>query len=287
MRTVAARAPSRWGATRAHRSQRAPGNPESFGPRPAFDDDVVWSANPKISAVWFLGGSIDGRTRRGLDEDSRRRGHRHQAADGVRDRVHGQSGLKPERSRSIDVGIEQALAGARIAFDATGFLNHYDDLIVTVGSAFSGASRYRTDNIANASAKGLEVGLRWQTSGFGTRWPGHIWTPRCSPWTAPLRRAVPVRVGNRSSAGRSTRVPRVRSRRVARPRLRDVQGRGKTTDLEPNFASSGVRHRLRDLSVGGYDRLTTTIEVYARVTNLGDRDYEEALGYPAPAAPPL
>jgi hypothetical protein len=33
------------------------GNPSPFGARPAFDDDVVWSLNPKISAVWFVGGS--------------------------------------------------------------------------------------------------------------------------------------------------------------------------------------------------------------------------------------
>src|SRR6185503_2225808 len=34
----------------------------------------------------------------------------------------------------------------------------YDDLIVTVGS-FSGSSRYQSDNIANARARGLELAV--------------------------------------------------------------------------------------------------------------------------------
>ena len=43
--------------------------------------------------------------------------------------------------------------------------NRYDDLIVAVGRNLAGASRYRTDNIANARARGLEVGARWQPVG--------------------------------------------------------------------------------------------------------------------------
>ena len=42
-------------------------------------------------------------------------------------------GLKPERSRSFDLGIEQALIGSALVADLTWFANRYDDLIVTVG----------------------------------------------------------------------------------------------------------------------------------------------------------
>ena len=56
-------------------------------------------------------------------------------------------GLKPERSRSLDAGVQQTLAGNRVALESTVFLNSYDDLIVAVGRSFANASQFRTDNI--------------------------------------------------------------------------------------------------------------------------------------------
>ncbi len=133
--------------------------------RPAFDDDVVWSANPKMSAAWFLRRRPD--TRR-LDEDARRRGHGHQAADGVRDWVHATiPSLKPERSRSVDVGVEQAFAGSTFVADADVLRQSLRRSHRHRRPVLQGASRYQTDNIANASAKGLELGVRWRSA----RWP--------------------------------------------------------------------------------------------------------------------
>ena len=66
--------------------------------------------------------------------------------------------LRPERSVSAEGGIDQAFAAGRGLVEATAFFNKYDDLIVAVGS-FSGSSRYRTDNISNARARGLELAL--------------------------------------------------------------------------------------------------------------------------------
>ena len=48
--------------------------------------------------------------------------------------------LQPERSKSFDAGVEQALFGGRGLVEATVFFNNYDDLIVATGS-FSGSSR--------------------------------------------------------------------------------------------------------------------------------------------------
>ena len=59
--------------------------------------------------------------------------------------------------QSGELGVTQALAGGAVQLDATAFFNSYDDLIVSVGRAFSGISRYRTDNISNARARGLEA----------------------------------------------------------------------------------------------------------------------------------
>ena len=103
-------------------------NPNASTPRPPFAADSVVSVNPKLAVAYFLQ-APDRRTRAWT-------------------RLHGSIGtgirppdafeiaftdnpsLQPERSRSVDVGIEQALAGGAVIVDTTAFFNRYDDLIV-------------------------------------------------------------------------------------------------------------------------------------------------------------
>jgi vitamin B12 transporter len=62
-----------------------------------------------------------------------------------------------------------------------------------------------------------------------------------------------------------------------------VNGRGEMLDLEPNFASSTYPSEgYAVVSAGGTFTITKTLQGYARVNNLFDRAYEDALGYPAP-----
>ena len=115
--------------------------------------------------------------------------------------------LKPERSRSVDAGIEHVFPGALVAVDATWFANRYDDLIIAVGSSFTGASRYRTDNIANARAQGVELGLRWQSRfGLSAR-AAYTWldTEVLGVDDAPTRRRRRSPWATRSSAAHRTR----------------------------------------------------------------------------------
>ena len=72
------------------------------------------------------------------------------------------SGLKPERSKSGEFGLTQALAGGAVQIDGTAFFNAYRDLIISVGRTFAGSSRYRTDNISNARARGAELSAAWR-----------------------------------------------------------------------------------------------------------------------------
>src|SRR5690606_30022768 len=62
----------------------------------------------------------------------------------------------------VEAGIEQAFWQSRVRVDAAWFRNSYDDLIVAVTQPLAGASRYRTDNIANARSSGLELGAGWR-----------------------------------------------------------------------------------------------------------------------------
>ena len=195
-------------------------------------------------------------------------------------------GLKPERSISLDAGIEHVFPGARIALDATVFANRYEDLIVSVGSSYMGPSQYRTDNIANARATGLEIGARWQTaSKFMVRAAYTFLSTEVldiddSPGAAPFPFVVGDPLFRRPKNQASLEVRYTQSRVTA---FAIVNGRGEMLDLEPNFASSTYTSEgYAVMSAGATISITKTIQGFARVNNLFDRAYEDALGYPAP-----
>jgi len=75
----------------------------------------------------------------------------------------GNPDLRPEHSRSWELGIEQWLAGDRLSFSATGFEQRFVDLIDYDPSAAAGAPNY--SNVAAADANGLELGIRYAPAG--------------------------------------------------------------------------------------------------------------------------
>jgi outer membrane cobalamin receptor len=256
-------------------------DPLSFSPRPALEKDVVWSMNPKVSVAWFVN-PPEGTTWTKL---------RAGAGTGIKPPTSfdiaftDNPGLKPERSRSLDVGVEHAMAASTFIADATFFANRYDDLIVTVSSAFAGSSRYRTDNIANARARGLEVGARWH--------PIDAVAVRTA-WTW-LDTEI---LGVDGAESEAPRPYQVGDQLIRRPRHQVsfeagwfhtrgsafvlLNGRGETRDIEPTFASEVFDNPgYVTVTAGGALRLTRNIELFGRVTNLFDREYEEAFGYPA------
>jgi outer membrane receptor protein involved in Fe transport len=252
-----------------------------FG-QPALAEDTVWSTNPKISGAWFVR-PPDARGWTKL---------RFGAGTGIKPPTAfdlaftNNPGLKPERSRSFDVGVEQALVGSALVADLTWFANRYDDLIVTVGSSYSGASQYQTDNIANASAKGLELGASFRSvKGLSARVAyTFLDTEVLSVDNVPSPIAPsPYHVGdplirrprNQASADVTWTAGRAQAFFV-------VNGRGKVSDIEPTFASSLYPNPgYAVVAIGGAFRITRGLDAYARVTNLFDKSYEEALGFPA------
>jgi outer membrane receptor protein involved in Fe transport len=63
-----------------------------------------------------------------------------------------------------------------------------------------------------------------------------------------------------------------------------IDGRGETRDIDPSFgASLGVLDNpgFTTADLGASVRLLDQIDVFGRVTNLFDRDYEEVFGFPA------
>ena len=248
------------------RREALEGDPNPFAPRPAFDDEVVWSTNPRASALWFLQAPSDrGWTKlRGWPEpaSARRPPSRLPSPTTLR--------LKPERSRSFDAGVEQAFDGGAALLTATLFYNNYDDLIVAVGRSFADASRYRTDNIANARALGAEIVGAWRGRGVAVT-GNYTWldTEILAVDSVPGQAPSPFEVGDpllrRPRHQGTIDVTITRSRLTA---YAFGTARGEVLDVEPSFGASGGLFEAPGyfvMSAGASYRVTPRLSVYGRV----------------------
>jgi outer membrane receptor protein involved in Fe transport len=268
--------------------QALAGNATAFSPRPDFDDDTVVSANPKISAAWYLRAADGNFTK-----------IRAAAGTGIRPpdafeiAFTDNPSLKPERSRSFEGGVDQAILEGRALLEATAFFNDYDDLIVAT-SSLAGTSRYRTDNISNARARGLELA--------GTA-RGRI--PSLRAASLQLRVSytlLDTEVLAVDRSGAAAPPYEVGDRLLRRPthqfsadivvdagRLSAfLQGRGRTgtRDIDPSFGAPPFGALYAAPGFNAWDagaswRIVRGVEAFARVLNLFDRTYEETFGYPA------
>lgn len=258
---------------------------DPFGTHAAFPGESIVSTNPKIGAAWFVRSDADSFTKvRGSAGTGIRPPNEFEIA------FTDNPSLKPERSRSADVGLDQAFAKGRGLVEATFFLNNYDDLIVAVGR-FQQSSRYQTDNISNARAQGLELA--------GTvrgRLPA-------SSVDVQLRVGYTLLDTEILAVDRDDQAPppfAVGDRLLRRPRHQlfgqfliasgrltgylDGGGRSRTLDVDPSFGSFGGVFQapgFQAWNAGVSWRVDRRFEVVARIENLFDREYEEALGFPA------
>jgi outer membrane cobalamin receptor len=252
----------------------------------SFAADTVVSLNPKVSAAWLVSG--------GTPSGGATRWTRIRAAAGTGIRppdvfeiaFTDNPALKPERSRSVEAGVTQVFASGVMQLEAIAFLNAYDDLIISVGS-LRDVSRYRTDNVSNARARGLEMS--------GTVQPRRGVTVRASY----TRLATEIRAVDNSAQAPSPY--RVGDPLLRRPRhsgavdlgvtqdpwtaFATLAARGVTLDAEPAFGPSGGLYTNRGrtvLDAGGSLRLARRVDAFGRVLNVFDARYEEVFGFPAP-----
>jgi len=258
-------------------------NPNTFSPRPAFPEETVVSANPRLAVAYLLRDDANGAATR----------IRASAGTGIRPpdafeiAFTDNPGLRPERSRSIDAGVQQTFARGAVVLDATAFLNDYDDLIVSVGRSLRDASRFRTDNISNARTRGIELsaGAR-PLSALDLRASYTLLDTEVLAVDRGTEAPAPYRVGERL-----IRRPRHRgtfTALVTRSRFTaftNVEARGGARDIEPTLGNSGGvfdAPGFTVIDIGGAARLSRLLEIFARVENAADRAYEEAFGFPAP-----
>ena len=255
---------------------------DPYAARPPLPTDSVVSVNPKVSAVYTLHAPVSARVHASAGTGIR-------PPDAIEIAFTDNPYLKPERSRSAEIGFDRTFAGETALVFATAFVNRYDDLIVAVGPAFHDASQYRTDNISNAASHGVELATGVRSSwGLDLRltytWlhtdilavdSGHGQAP--PPFTVgqPLVRR-PTHQGSIDAV-------LTRGRLTA---FAQLGARGRVLDVEPNYGAFGGLFYAPGYAVvgaGATVRITRSLEVFGRVQNLLDRRYEETLGFPAPA----
>jgi outer membrane cobalamin receptor len=259
------------------------GNPSTFSPRPAFPAESTVSANPRLAVAYMLVGG-DGSASTRLRASA---GTGIRPPDAFEIAFTDNPELKPERSRSVEAGVQQTFADGAAVLDATAFFNSYDDLIVTVGRSFRDASQFRTDNISNARSRGVELSagvrpLRSLNLRASYTWLDTEILAVDNSTEAP----APYRVGEQL-----IRRPRHRGGVTAlfnRGRVTSflaVEVRGRVRDVEPSFGASGGVFNgdgYRNIDLGGAFRASRLLEIFARLENAADRGHEEVFGFPAP-----
>jgi outer membrane receptor protein involved in Fe transport len=258
--------------------------PFAFSPRPAFAAGTIVSVNPKLTAAWTLAESASARGASTRLHASAGTGIR--PPDAFEIAFTDNDGLAPERSTSLDAGVVQTFAGGAVQLDTTAFLNRYDDLIVSVGR-LSASSRYRTDNIANARARGVETAVAWRPSAAVSLRGHYTWldTEVLAVDGAAAQAPPPFTVGDpllrrpRHQGGVDLTLGTARWQAFATAVLR-----GETLDVEPNFGASGglfTNDGYGMLTIGGAWTLRGPVSLHARVVNALGADYEDVFGYPA------
>jgi outer membrane cobalamin receptor len=255
-------------------------DPNAFSPRPAFPSQTINSLNPKIAVSYLV--TTPGQTR----SSTRLRAS---AGTGIRSpnafeiAFTDNPGLRPERNRSFDAGLEQQLAGGAYSFGVTAFFNRYDDLIVTIGRSLRDASRYRTDNVSNARARGIELtGDARLPAGFAVHGTYTFLATEILSVDGLSLAPVPFSVGD--PLIRRPRHQGILDLVYASARLSafaELTSRSQILDLEPNFASSLLfAPGYSILNAGISVPIVRGVEMVARGLNLADTAYEETLGYP-------
>jgi outer membrane cobalamin receptor len=256
---------------------------DQYSPRPAMAADDVVSVNPRIAAAYYLRATPGSETKVRASAGTGIR-----PPDGFELAFTDNPALQPERSRSFEAGIDQTFASGRGLVEATWFRNTFDELIVAVGR-FVESSRYRTDNISNARATGLELATTMRTRASGFDIQGRLAytfldsemlaVDQADAAPSPFTAGQPLLNRPRHQWAIDAGVSRARVTGWVRG-----GGRGRVLAVEPSQGSFGGLFDAKGYNVwnaGASFRLSRQLEIFGRVDNLFDRMYEEVFGFSA------
>jgi outer membrane receptor protein involved in Fe transport len=265
--------------------------PDAFGERPLLPASSIVQANPRAAVAYLLrsGGpqATWGATRLHTSAGTGIR-----PPDGFELGFTDNPHLKPERSITTDVGIEQRLFRDRAVVDVAYFYNRFKDQIVSLGGSVQNLSTFTSDNLNNSRAQGVEISARVQP----TR------NLEISAQYTRLDSAI-LALDGTTLAQTPFQVGQPLIRRPAnsgsydvtwqRGRLRlntNAYARGWVLDDEPNLGISACslglpclfRNHGYVLANGGFSvRTIHNVEIFGQINNLLNQKYEEVLGYPA------
>ena len=251
--------------------------------RPFIPADSVIKTNPRVSAAYlvqegdpnrFFGGTrIHGSFGTGI-----------RPPDGFELAFTNNPHLKPEKSVSFDAGIEQSMLANRAVVDVTYFLNRFEDQIVTLSGAVQNLSSYRSDNLNNSRAQGLEVSLRLrpvQSLEFASQYTfmdtAILALDGSSMANAPFKVGQELRRRPRHSASYNLAWRHNRLTLSTNASIRGAVLDSEPTNGYPFYKNKGYTRADAGVSY----RLPKGVEIYGRLNNFLNQKYEEVLGYPA------
>ena len=190
--------------------------------------------------------------------------------------------LEPERSRTIDAGIEQRLSNDRVKLDLTWFNNHYRNIISTRTLSFD-PFRSQYFNIGAGRARGVE--LTGEIAPSSTLRVHVGYTMTASEVTDSAGRQQ-LRVRRRTVAVSEASPLRIRGSLVDRsPGLAGFVRRrssgSESTVISPRWNPRSRQRRAHDVGLRASYELSRRFAITAAIDNLTNADYMEPLGYPA------
>jgi vitamin B12 transporter len=190
----------------------------------------------------------------------------------------GNRDLKPERSTSVEAGIEQRLLRSALIVDATAFNTSFHDLIVFVFSTPPALPTWI--NLDASRARGLESGATFRAA----------WLRIHGQYTFLDTRVTAAASPTSASTGLGQELPH-RPRHSGSIDATATFRRGfinlNTTFVGERQDSDGagfgvVRNpRYERVDLGGSYELNRSVDLFVRIGNLLNAHYEEVLGYPA------
>jgi outer membrane receptor protein involved in Fe transport len=251
--------------------------PDGFS-RPQFPAQTINAANPKVAATYALGTT---RFHSSFGTGIR-------PPDGFDLAYTDNPALKPERTRSLDAGIEERFFHNWLSLDGTYFHNQFHDLIVVLGGSLAQLSHYESDNLANSRAQGAEFSAklrpaRWLfVEGSYTLLQTEILSLDGGAGLAPAPFYVGQELIRRPRNSGSTLVS-FHKRRVSANVA--AYYRGSLLDVEPTYgASDGLFRNPGYANVGinlNYS-VGRGATIYGNLRNALNERYEETFGYPSP-----
>ncbi len=263
---------------------------EADASRPFIPAASVTKVNPRLSAAFLAHPSDEGFF--GITRIHSSFGTGIRPPDGFELGFTNNPDLKPEKSISVDAGIEQRFAHDKAVLDVTYFYNGYRDQIVTLGGDLANLSTFVSANLAKSRAYGIESSFKLRPVRSLEIMGEYTWlNTAILALNGSLETETPFTVGQplirrpRSSAGYDV------TWTLRRLMLNsNASIRGPVLDLEPNdgtFACElGLPCLFRnggyvDANAGFSFQLPLGVSVFGQINNFLNQHYEESFGFPA------